>query len=99
VTSTTVSGHVHYADSGAPYPGVTVLFRNVYGHELHTDTDRNGYYELALPEGTYRPFAVDNQTVVNAAFTLLDSNDNVITLPPSAQVDFLATPIGQKYGG
>lgn len=97
--STTVSGHVLYTGSGAPYPGVTVLFRNVYRAELHTDTDKNGYYSITLPEGTYAPFAVDNHTVVNAAFDLVDPADSAVRVPPSSRVDFWATPTRSKYGG
>lgn len=96
---TTVSGHVRYTGSGAPYAGVTVLFRNVYNRELHTDTDENGYYSISLPEGTYAPFAVDNHTVINAAFDLVNPTDSVVRVPPSSRVDFLATPTRSKYGG
>lgn len=95
----TVSGHVLYVDSGAPYPGVTVLFRNVYKAEVHTDTDKNGYYTITLPDGTYAPFAVDNHSIVNAGFTLANQADSVVEVPPSSVVDFWATPTRSMYGG
>ena len=86
-----VSGRVTVEGSGDPYAGATVEFRNVYGKELHTVTDNDGYYSIPLPDGTYNAFALDLNDM-NAGFKVV-GNDSVIEVPSSESVDFVAYPV------
>jgi hypothetical protein len=96
-TSTTVTGHVTFRDSGAPYPGAIVEFRNVYRAELHTTTDSNGAYSIDLPAGIYNAFALDLKDL-NAAFRIFGRSDSIVKVPPSATVDFVSFPISSCPG-
>lgn len=86
-----VTGRVTVEDSGEPYAGATVEFRNVYGKELHTVSDKDGYYSIPLPDGTYNAFALDLNDM-NAGFKVVGS-DSVVSVPTSEDVDFVAYPV------
>ena len=73
------------------YAGATVEFRNMYGKELHTVTDSDGYYSIPLPDGTYSAIALD-LTDWNAGFRVV-GKDNVVKVPTPDDVDFVAYPV------
>ena len=91
-----VAGRVTVEDSGEPYAGATVEFRNVYGKELHTVTDSDGYYSIPPPDGTYNTFALDLKDM-NAGFKVVGS-DSVVSVPTSEDVDFVAYPATEPPG-
>lgn len=87
-----ISGHVFVRDTGAPYPGVSVEFRNLLGGNVHGETDANGYYALPVPPDVYTALAVDLANT-NAGFDVVGRSSNAVSVPPSTTVDFAAYPI------
>jgi hypothetical protein len=90
--STTVSGQVVREDTGEPYAGAVVEFKNLYGGNVHTTTDDNGFYSVELPADTYTALALDFNDY-NEGFKVTGRPDNAVSVPPSATVDFVAYPI------
>jgi hypothetical protein len=88
----TVSGQVVYRDTGEPYAGAIVEFKNLYGENVHTTTDADGHYSMQLPADTYTALALDLNDN-NAGFEVTGRPDNAVTVPPSATVNFEAYPI------
>jgi hypothetical protein len=89
---TTVSGQVVDRDTGQPYAGATVEFKNLYGGNVHTTTDTNGNYSLTLDPGTYTALALDLNNE-NEGFDVAGRPDNAVTVPPSTMINFVAYPI------
>ncbi len=89
---TTVSGQVVDRDTGQPYAGAIVEFKNLYGYEVHTTTDTDGNYSLKLDPGTYTAVALDLNNLYEA-FDLAGRPDNAVTVPPSTTINFVAYPI------
>src|SRR6266496_3077862 len=89
---TTVSGQVVYRDTGQPYEGAYVEFKNLYGGNVHTTTDADGYYSLTLPTDTYTALAGDSNDL-NEGFDVVGRPDNAVTVPPSTTINFVAYPI------
>ncbi len=89
---TTVSGQVVYRDTGQPYAGAYVEFKNLYGENVHTTTDADGYYSLTLPPDTYTALAGDLSNE-NEGFDVVGRPDNAVTVPPSTTINFVAYPI------
>jgi hypothetical protein len=87
-----VSGQVVRQDTGEPYAGAVVEFRNLYGENVHTTTDDHGYYSVELPADTYTASALDENDH-NEGFDVSGRPDNAVTVPPSATVNFVAYPI------
>jgi hypothetical protein len=92
-SATVVTGQVIVYDTGQPFEGATVLFRNALGNELHTSTGADGSYSITLPPDTYNPWALVDE-MVPFRFVLADPADAPVTVPPSQQVDFLVVPSG-----
>lgn len=92
----TISGRVTVRATGAPYPGATVEFKNVYGGNVHTTTNANGVYSLPVPGDVYTALALDLNND-NAGFEVVGGS-NTVSVPPSTRVDFQAYPIVQGYG-
>jgi hypothetical protein len=82
-----ISGHVSTAD-GAPYDEAWVEFKNVYGGNVHTLTDANGDYSLAVPEGVYTALAGDDNDPGVSMSVLGD--DNTVEVPGDEVVNFVA---------
>jgi|SRR5437868_11391053 len=89
---TTVSGQVVDRDTGQPYEGAYVEFKNLYGGNVHTTTDADGYYSLTLPPDTYTALAGDSNDL-NKGFDVVGRPDNAVTVPPSTTINFVAYPI------
>ena len=89
---TTVSGQIVYRDTGQPYVGATVEFKNLYGGNVHTTTDADGNYSLTLPPDTYTAVALDLNNLYEA-FDFAGRPDNAVTVPPSTTINFVAYPI------
>jgi len=90
---TTVSGVVTSADTGAPYAGASVEFKDLQsGENIHTTTDSNGNYSVQLPEGIYEALALDLNDL-NAGFDVVGLSSNDITVPPTTTVNFTESPI------
>ena len=89
---TTVSGQIVYRDTGQPYEGAYVEFKNLYGGNVHTTTDADGYYSLTLPPDTYTALAGDSNDL-NEGFDVVGRPDNAVTVPPSTTINFVAYPI------
>ena len=94
--ASTISGRVTVRATGAPYPGATVEFKNVYGGNVHTTTNANGVYSLPVPGDVYTALALDLHND-NAGFDVVGGS-NTVSVPPSTRVDFEAYPIVQGYG-
>jgi hypothetical protein len=95
-TASRIVGRVTVRANGAPYPGATVEFKNLYGGNVHTTTNASGEYSLQAPDDVYTALALDlNNT--NAGFAVIGGS-NTVSLPPSARVDFEAYPIVEGYG-
>jgi hypothetical protein len=89
---TTVSGQVVDRNTGQPYAGAIVEFKNLYGGNVHTTTDADGNYSIELPSDTYTALALDENDY-NEGFDVTGRPDNAVTVPPSTTVDFVAYPI------
>ena len=76
-------------ETGEPYPGAAVQFSNLWGGNVHMDTDANGEYSLPAPADVYTAVALDlaNMTM---NFDLVGRPYNVVEVPPSTRVDFEA---------
>jgi hypothetical protein len=83
----TISGTVTVWKTGAPYPGVSVEFKNLSGENVHVETDANGTYSLPVPTGVYTALAVDLNNE-NAGFDVVGRSSNAVSVPPSTRVDF-----------
>jgi hypothetical protein len=88
----TVSGQVVYQDTGEPYAGAIVEFKNLYGENVHTTTDSTGHYSMQVPADTYTALALDENDY-NEGFEVAGRPDNAVTVPPSTTVNFVAYPI------
>jgi hypothetical protein len=91
----TINGRVTVRDTGEPYPGVSVEFKNLYGENVHTETDANGEYSLPVPADVYTALAVDLDNL-NAGFDVV-GRSSTVSVPPSTQVDFEGYPIVEGY--
>ena len=85
----TIWGQVTVRETSEPYPGATVEFSNLWGGNVHMDTDANGEYSLRAPADVYNAVALDleNMTV---DFDVVGRPNNVVEVPPSTRVDFEA---------
>ncbi len=90
---TTVSGQVVYRDTGKPYAGATVEFKDVYGYYAYTTTDTDGHYSLTLPADTYDAEALDQNNLFEG-FDVVGRPDEYVSVPPSTTVNFVAYSIG-----
>ena len=88
----TVSGQVVHQDTGEPYAGAIVEFKNLYGENVHTTTDSTGHYSMQVPADTYTALALDENDY-NEGFEVAGRSDNAVTVPPSTTVNFVAYPI------
>jgi hypothetical protein len=92
-----VSGRVVDGNTGQPYPGVTVEFKNLFNGNVHTQTDSNGEYSINLPEDVYTALALTSDNH-NIGFEVV-GGDNSISVPPSTQVDFVSYEIVPGFRG
>jgi Carboxypeptidase regulatory-like domain len=83
----TISGRVTVRDTGEPYPGVSVEFKNLRGGNVHGETDADGYYSLPVPADVYTALAVDLNNE-NAGFDVVGRSSNAVSVPPSTTIDF-----------
>jgi hypothetical protein len=83
---------VFVRDSGAPYSGVSVEFKNLLGENVHGETDANGFCSLQVPPDAYTALAVDLNNL-NAGFDVVGRSSNAVSVPPSTTVDFVGYPI------
>ena len=81
-----------YRDTGEPYAGAIVEFKNLYGENVHTTTDADGHYSMQLPADTYTALALDENDYTEG-FDVTGRADNAVTLPPSTTINFEAYPI------
>lgn len=88
----TISGQVVYRDTGKPYAGAWVEFRNLYGWQVNTTTDTDGHYSLKLDPGTYTADAGDDNNLYEA-FDVVGLPGNAVSVPPSTTVNFVAWSI------
>jgi carboxypeptidase family protein len=89
---TTISGQVVYRDTGQPYAGAWVEFRNLSGWYVTSTTDADGHYSLTLPADTYTVDAGDDNDL-NETFDAVGLAGNAVTVPPSMTINFVAFPI------
>jgi hypothetical protein len=87
-----ISGRVFVRDTGAPYPGVSVEFKNLLGQNVHGETDANGFYSLPVPPDVYTALAVDLNNM-NAGFDVVGHSSNAVSVPPSTTINFVGYPI------
>jgi hypothetical protein len=87
----TIWGQVTIRETGEPYEGATVEFRNLWGYNVHMDTDVNGEYSLPAPADVYTAFALDLDNM-SVDFDVVGRSSNVVEVPPSGRVDFEAYP-------
>lgn len=87
-----MTGRVVYRDTGQPYPGAVVEFKDLFGGNVHTTTDADGSYSVELPPDTYTALALDLNNY-NEGFDVTGRPDNAVTVPPSTTVNFAAYPI------
>jgi hypothetical protein len=72
-----------------------VEFRNLWGYNVHMNTDANGEYSLPAPADVYTAFALDLENM-NVDFDVVGRSSNVVEVPPSTRVDFEAFPIDEN---
>jgi hypothetical protein len=87
-----VRGHVVDSRTGQPYAGAWVEFKNLSGGNVHIATDRNGVYDLPVPEGVYTALAGDDRDM-NMGFDVVNRASNAVEVPSDSVVDFVARPI------
>jgi hypothetical protein len=88
----TIWGQVTVRETGEPYPGATVQFSNLWGGNVHMDTDANGEYSIRAPADVYTAVALDSANM-NAGFDVVGRSSNVVEIPPSTRIDFEGYPI------
>ena len=89
-----MSGQVLRRDDSRPYPRAWIRFswllNAVYEREVHTMTDANGRYSIALPPGRYQVTAGDD-CELNAGFAIVGrvADDVMISVPDTNRVDLV----------
>jgi hypothetical protein len=66
--------------TGEPYLGATVEFSNLWGGNVHMNTDANGEYSLRAPADVYNAVARDLE---NMTVDVVGRSNNVVEVPPS----------------
>jgi hypothetical protein len=64
--------------TGEPYLGATVEFSNLWGGNVHMNTDANGEYSLRAPADVYNAVALDLE---NMTVDVVGRSNNVVEVP------------------